>query len=161
MHKSWIAASIVALALLSPSLSAQTCKTVEADKTAVVDAVRTLYAGGSANDMARMHSVLDPTFYIFDNGHQYNSIDDLMKVITTLRNQGAKFVWNVTDPRVTLHCNDAWITYVNSGSIQLPSSPTPTPTQWLESAILEKHDGLWKLVFMQSTRVPPPLPPAR
>jgi SnoaL-like domain len=160
MRRSLIATPVLAVALISPNLSAQSCNTTNADTTAVTDAVRTLYAGGTVDDMAKMRTVLAPGFYIFDNGHQYNSIDDLMKMVKALRGQGIKFVWNVTNPKVTIHCNDAWITYINDGSIQFPSSPAPTPTQWLESAILEKQDGTWKLVFMQSTRVPPAPPPA-
>jgi hypothetical protein len=108
-----------------------------------------------------MRSVVSPTFYIFDNGHRYNNIEDLMKMVNTFRGQGAKFVWNVTNPNVTIDCNTAWITYVNSGSIQMPGSAIPTPTQWLESAVLEKQGGTWKLVFMHSTRVPPAEPAAK
>lgn len=159
MHKSWIAAPVLALTLMSSSLSAQRCKTTDADKTAVADALRTLYAGASVDDIAKIHTVTAPTFYAFDGGEQYPSIDALMKAVKTYQDQGAKFVWNVTKPQVTIHCNDAWITYVNDGSIQLPNSAAPTPTQWLESAVLEKQDGAWKIVFFQSTRVPPPTPP--
>ena len=161
MQKRWIVAPVLAIALIPINLNAQSCNSTDTDMTAVTDAVRTLYAGGTVDDMAKMRSVLAPSFYIFDNGHQYSSIDDLMKMVNTFRDQGIKFVWNVTNPKVTIDCNTAWITYVNDGSIQLPSSPAPTPTQWLESAILEKQDGTWKLVFMHSTRVPPSTPPAK
>jgi hypothetical protein len=161
MQKCLIAAPIFALALIASSLSAQSCKTTDADKTAVANALRTLYAGATVDDMAQMHSVTSPTFYAFDGGQQYSSIDDLMKVVKTYQDQGVKFIWNVTMPQVTIHCNEAWITYVNDGSIQLPNTTNPTPTQWLESAVLEKQDGTWKIVFFHSTRVPPPTPPAK
>ena len=161
MQKCLIAAPIFALALIASNLSAQTCKTTDADKTAVANALRTLYAGATVDDMAQIHSVTSPTFYAFDGGQQYSSIDDLMKVVKTYQDQGVKFIWNVTKPQVTIHCNEAWITYVNDGSVQLPNITIPTPTQWLESAVLEKQDGTWKIVFFHSTRVPPPTPPAR
>ena len=161
MQKCLIAVPIFALALIASSLSAQSCKTTDADKTAVANALRTLYAGATVDDMAQMHSVTSPTFYAFDGGQQYSSIDDLMKVVKTYQDQGVKFIWNVTMPQVTIDCNEAWITYVNNGSIQLPNTTNPTPTQWLESAVLEKQDGTWKIVFFHSTRVPPPTAPAR
>jgi len=161
MQKCLIAAPIFALALIASNLSAQTCKTTDADKTAVANALRTLYAGATVDDMAQIHSVTSPTFYAFDGGQQYSSIDDLIKVVKTYQDQGVKFIWNVTKPQVTIHCNEAWITYVNDGSVQLPNITIPTPTQWLESAVLEKQDGTWKIVFFHSTRVPPPTPPAR
>jgi len=81
-----------------------------------------------------------------------------MKVVKTYQDQGVKFIWNVTRPQVTIHCNDAWITYVNDGSIQFPNTTTPTPTQGLESTVLEKQDGAWKIVFFHNTRVPPAQP---
>jgi hypothetical protein len=161
MQKCLIAAPILALAFIASNLGAQSCKTTDADKTAVANALRTLYAGATVDDMAQMHSVTSPTFYAFDGGQQYTSIDDLMKAVKTYQDQGVKFIWNVTKPQVAIHCNEAWITYVNDGSIQLPNIATPTPTQWLESAVLEKQDGAWKIVFFHSTRVPPPTPPAR
>jgi hypothetical protein len=62
-------------------------------------------------------------------------------------------VWNVAKPEVTVECDRAWITYLNDGSIQMPGASVPAPQQWLESAILKKQDGAWKLVFFHSTRV--------
>lgn len=56
-----------------------------------------------------------------------------------------------------MHCNEAWIAYVNEGSITKPGAGT-TPMQWLESAVLERQGGVWKMTFFQSTRVPPPAP---
>jgi hypothetical protein len=59
-----------------------------------------------------------------------------------------------------VHCDQAWIAYVNDGSIKPPGAPPPTPTQWLESAVLERQNGVWKMVFFQSTRVPVAAPVA-
>jgi hypothetical protein len=155
MPKSWIAATIFGVALITSPTRAQSCKTTPADEAAVVQTLRTFYVAATADDTAKMHSVTAASLYIFDDGNQYSSIDDLMNVIREYRQKGAKFVWNVTEPHVTVHCNDAWITYRNDGSIQMPGAAASTPTQWLESAILEKQDGTWKIVFFHSTRVPP------
>ncbi len=154
-----IASALFTLGFITVSISAQSCKTTDADKTAVVDALRTLYAGATVDDMGKMHSVTAPTFYGFDGGHQYSNIDDLMKVVKAQQDKGVKYVWNVTAPKVTIHCNEAWITYVNDGSFQLPGSVTPTPAQWLESAVLQKQAGAWKIIFFHSTSVPAPKTP--
>jgi ketosteroid isomerase-like protein len=61
---------------------------------------------------------------------------------------------HVTEPDVHICGNTAWIAYVNKGSIT--SGSTTTDQQWLESAFLTKQTGDWKIVFMHSTRVPPP-----
>jgi hypothetical protein len=63
---------------------------------------------------------------------------------------------NVTEPDVHISGNTAWIAYGNQGSI---SDASGTMNQkWLESVFLEKREGVWKIVFMPSTRVP--MPPA-
>lgn len=136
---------------------AQGCKSTDADKTAIVEALRTLYAGATVDDMAKMHSVTAPDFYAFDAGAQFSNIDDLMKVVKKDQDAGVKYVWAVTKPQVTIHCKDAWITYVNDGSVQRPGG-SPLPARWLESAILQKQGGLWKIVFFHSTYVRPSTP---
>jgi hypothetical protein len=149
---------LLALSALPHPAPAQTCPVTEADKAAATDTVRNLYAAATVDDLAKLQSLVAPTFYVFDNGHTFDSIDSLMALIDSYRAKGVKFVWNVTDPRVTIHCNQAWITYTNVGSIQMPNA-APTPTQWLESVILERQSGAWKILFFHSTRVPPPEPP--
>jgi len=132
------------------------CVANQADEAAVVDTVRSMYAAAAANDMTRLHAVFAPGAYLFDGGTRYASIDALMQVILGYRTKGVKFVWNVTQPDVHVHCHEAWIAYVNAGAITLPGATAATPAKWLESADLEKQDGVWKIVFFQSTRVPPP-----
>lgn len=156
MHKSWIAAPILAVALVALNASAQTCGTTDADKTAVVDTMSAFYAAATVDDLPGIGSVTAPKFYAFDLGQRYDSIDSLFKPVKAYHERGVKLVWKVTQPEVTIHCKDAWITYVNDGSVQMPGDTAPTPLQWLESAILEKQDGRWKIVFFHSTRVPPP-----
>jgi len=165
MRKPWISspvfssivAVLVAFALMTASAGGQSCTTTDADRATVADTVRTMYAGAVADDMAKIHSVVAPEFYAFDGGVDYPSIDALMAVVKAYQDQGAKFVWTVTKPMVTIHCNEAWISYVNDGSIQIGGS-APVPTQWLESAVLEKQSGVWKIVFFHSTRVAPAKP---
>jgi hypothetical protein len=62
------------------------------------------------------------------------------------------FVWKVTKPEVRMHGDDAWITYVNEGSVK-DASGTKNVT-WLESAFLRKENQNWRLEFFHSTRVP-------
>ncbi len=99
MRKNWLFATAFAVALLSTNVQAQSCRSSDADKTAVIDALRTLYAGATVDDMAKMHSVTASTFYGFDGGHQYTSLDDLMKPVKAQQDQGVKYIWNVTAPK--------------------------------------------------------------
>jgi hypothetical protein len=152
MQKIRLVMLLCTVAVVAHNGQAQNCKTTSASETAVVDALRTLYAGATVDDMAKMHSVTAPSFYAFDGGAQYSNIDDLMKVVKKQQDEGVKYVWSVTKPQVTIHCNDAWITYVNEGSVQKPGGG-PLRAQWLESAVLQRQQGVWKIVFFQSTNV--------
>jgi len=131
------------------------CVAQPSDNAAVVDTLRTMYAAAMADDMPRLRAVFAPGAYLFDGGVRFDSVDVLMGMIDGYRSKGAKFVWNVTQPDVHVHCNEAWVAFVNDGSIMMPGDAVPTPQKWLESADLEKQDGVWKIVFFQSTRVPP------
>jgi ketosteroid isomerase-like protein len=75
-----------------------------------------------------------------------------MALIKAQHAAGKRYEWNVTEPDVHVSGNTAWIAYVNKGSITDASGTTSQ--KWLESAFLQKQAGIWKIVFMHSTRVP-------
>jgi hypothetical protein len=59
----------------------------------------------------------------------------------------------LTDPEVRVEGNTAWVTYVNRGSVQ--DAAGVTERSWLESAVLGKEEGVWRIHFFHSTRVQP------
>lgn len=123
-----------------------------ADKAAVVETIRTMYAAAAVDDLNKFHTVAASDFLAFDGGQRYDG-DALMNMIKSYHAQGYVFVWSVIDPRVEGDCRFAWVTYTNRGSIQ-PKSGALQPTTWLESAALEKQSGTWRIRFFHSTRVP-------
>jgi hypothetical protein len=126
-------------------------KSITSDQKQVVDAVSTIFTAARADDVAKFDSVIAPGFYIFDGGARFNG-DTIMAFIKAQHAAGKRYEWNLTGPEVHIHGNTAWIAYVNKGSI---SDASGTVNQnWLESAFLEKQAGIWKIVFMHSTRVP-------
>ena len=78
--------------------------------------------------------------------------DALMDMIKAAHTAGKAYVWTVNEPEVHITGDMAWITYVNQGSIK-DASGTKDVT-WLESAVLEKENGAWRIRFFHSTRVP-------
>jgi hypothetical protein len=126
-------------------------KSITSDQKQVVDAVSTIFTAARADDVAKFDSVIAPGFYIFDGGARFNG-DTIMAFIKAQHAAGKRYEWNVTEPEVHIHGNTAWIAYVNKGSI-CDASGTVNQN-WLESAFLEKQAGIWKIVFMHSTRVP-------
>lgn len=135
------------------SATAQPCGAA-ADRAAVVQAVQTMFVAATNDDITLFHSVTLPDFYAFDNGRQFHG-DELMSLIQQLHAQGHVFVWKVTEPKVHLDCHMAGITEVNVGSVD------GKPTRWLESGVLKKTNGKWRVQFFNSARAAEtPLPPA-
>jgi hypothetical protein len=121
------------------------------DQRQIVDTVNTIFTAIQTDDAAKLNSVITPDFYIFDGGKRFNA-EEVMAIFKAQHLAGKRFEWNVTEPDIHITGSAAWIAYVNDGSIGDASGRVPQ--QWLESGFLEKQTGTWKVLFMQSTRVP-------
>ena len=126
-------------------------KRLTADQTQIVNTVSTIFTAARMDDVAMFDSVIASDFYIYDGGVRFNG-DAVMALIKALHAAGKRYEWNVTEPDVHISGNTAWIAYVNKGSITDGSGTVSQ--KWLESAFLQKQSGIWKIVFMHSTRVP-------
>jgi ketosteroid isomerase-like protein len=122
-----------------------------ADQDQIIAAIRSFFAAASADDLEKLHAVVAPDFYAFDAGGRFTR-DALMDMIKAAHAAGKVYVWTVNEPEVHLSGDTAWITYVNRGSIK-DASGTKDVT-WLESAVLGKEKGVWRIHFFHSTRVP-------
>lgn len=143
---------LVMVAPAGVTQQAKACSATDADKPAVAETLRTMYAVAMKNDVAGFDALLAPGFYMYDNGHRYEGDEIMTKVMPGYTQKGFKFVWSVQEPVVEVDCNTAWIAYVNKGSVTMPDGKKMDMT-WLESAVLEKRDGRWLLRFFHSTRV--------
>lgn len=126
-------------------------KLLATDQAEIVNTVSTIFAAARTDDLAKFDSVIASDFYIYDGGVRFNG-DSVMAMIKAQHAAGKRCEWNVTEPDVHISGKDAWIAYVNRGSITDASGTLGQ--KWLESAFLQKQAGTWKIVFMHSTRVP-------
>jgi len=134
-------------------LSAQSnSESAQANRTEIMRAVETFFHAASTDDTSEFKSVIAPTFYLFDSGVRFNG-DSMMAVIKQLHLSGKRIEWHVTNPDVHINGDSAWLAYVNNGTAT--DSSGTTQLQWLESAILVKESGKWKMVFLHSTLVSP------
>ena len=145
MATAWLLTSTIGAA------AADQADQTAADKTQVTEAVRSMFAAFAADDLAKFRAVTTPDFYAFDVGKRFTG-DALMDLIKTAHAAGNVYVWTVNEPEVHISGDVAWITYVNKGSIK-DASGTKEVT-WLESAVLQKEKGVWRIRFLHSTRAP-------
>ena len=123
--------------------------TEPSEQTEVAETMRAMFAAAAADDATTFRAVTTPDFYSFDAGERFTR-DALLALIKEARASGKTYVWNVTDPEVYIQGNLAWITYVNRGSVT-DASGTKNVT-WLESAVLQRENGTWRVRFFHSTR---------
>jgi ketosteroid isomerase-like protein len=121
------------------------------DEVQVTEAIRSLFAAATADNLDDLHAVTTSDFYAFDAGGRFTR-DGLMDLIKAAHAEGKVYTWTVNEPEVHISGNIAWVTYVNRGSI-IDVSGTKDMT-WLESAVLQKERGVWRIRFLHSTRVP-------
>lgn len=140
-------ALVIGASLVTPSFAT----TSAGDQAKVIEATRTMYVAAVHDDLAKFHTVAAPDFYAFDAGKRFTG-DALMGRIKDLHAAGKVFVWEVTAPVVQIDGEMALITYVNKGSIQDQSGTRNV--SWLESAVLRKDHGSWRIHFFHSTLVP-------
>ena len=120
-----------------------------AEDVKVVETVKAVFAAAGADDLGKFHSVTTKDFYAYDNGMRFDG-DALMDAIKKQHAAGYVYEWNVTQPEVHVAGNLAWITYVNQGAVKKPEGTEKLT--WLESMVLEKKDGKWRIHFVHSTR---------
>ena len=149
---------VLALGLaIAAAASAETCRPGPADQSGIIETVRSLYKAAATDDLAGFQNLILPGFYAYDGGLKFAG-DGLMRWVMAAHANGDLYEWSVEETDVHIGCDEAWIAYVNRGSVKHGGSPATVAT-WLESANLRKIDGTWKLAFLHSARASSPLPP--
>lgn len=151
MRSGWTAAACAAVMFSANAMQAQSCSAKSGDDAAVLQTIRTMFDAATTDDMKKLDSLIAPGFYMYDNGRRFDG-DAMMKLISAQHAKGAKYTWTIMQPDVHVYCDAAWIAYVNDGSVQSGPDAPVTPMKWLESAILRREHGAWKVVFFHSTR---------
>jgi hypothetical protein len=123
------------------------------DQEQVIDTVRQMFVALSADDLGQFRAVTAPDFYAFDGGKRFTG-DELMELLKKLHAAGTTLVWQVTEPQAYVDGQTAWMTWINRGSIG--DAAGKTELTWLESAVLRRTDGTWRIHFLHSTRAAPP-----
>ena len=149
-HTLFIAIAALLTAMIGASAADQSSRSA-ADQIQITEAIRSFFAAATADDLDKLHAVTAADFYAFDAGGRFTR-DALMDLIKAAHAAGKVYVWTVNEPEVHISGDIAWITYVNHGSIK-DASGTKDVT-WLESAVLQKEQGIWRIHFFHSTRAP-------
>lgn len=150
-YRTFFAITSALLTLSLGGAAAEQPEPAEADEAQVVEAIRSMFTALGMEDVPKLRAIVAPNFYAFEAGGRITA-DALIDLIKKAHAAGKVYVWTVNEPEVHIDGSMAWVTYINRGSIK-DASETKN-VSWLESAILRKEAGHWRIHFFHSTRMP-------
>ena len=133
------------ITLFTP-LYGQTTTDEEQVKNVIVDAFQAL----ADVDMGKFRSYCQPGFTLLENGEVW-TVDTLEARMKPYIGSGMKRINTLTFHRVSVKGATAWVTYNNQADMEIKERKRTS--RWLESAVLEKSKGAWKLAMLHSTVV--------
>lgn len=143
--------AIAAIAMLSgcahldqPACAGSPRTNAEVERTVheFFDALRT-------DDAAAFGRVTTSSFDSFDAGKRFSG-GQLLAVVKDAHARGVQLQWSIGPLDTKFGCRVAWSSWENVGSAGIP--PDVKPLSWLESAVLIREDGRWKIDFFHSQR---------
>ena len=124
---------------------------VAAEKQNVEEALRNFYDAASTHNFQGIRDVCTNDFIIFESGQVMN-VEDFINFLAPF--EGATMTYNLEDIKINVEDSVAWLTLRSKAEVTMGEQVMNY--EWLESAVLEKQEGIWKFVFYHSTTVEPP-----
>jgi len=125
------------------------CASSPADAQAVDRAIRSYFEALAADDEAAASRLTTPNFYSFDAGQRFTG-PELSAAVEQIHQRGTVLQWNIGPIDTHFDCNTAWAAWENVGAAG-PAGAVK-PVKWLESAMLRREQGRWRLEFLHSSR---------
>ena len=100
-------------------------------------------------DKVAFQRLTTSSFYSFDGGERFPGIK-LVDLVRDAHARGVQLNWSIGPLDTKERCDVAWSAWENVGSAGIP--PNVRPVRWLESAVLVRQNGSWKIDFFHSQR---------
>ena len=123
------------------------------EKDSIEASISKFFDGLSQIDANKLKAYTTDDFILLENGQLWN-MDTLISKMSDPKNGGLKRVNKFQFIKTEQNGNVAWVSYHNSADFSL--NEKKQTVNWLESAVLEKKNGRWKIKLLHSTRVVPP-----
>jgi hypothetical protein len=133
-------------------LDRSACQATPQAKADIEATVHAFYDALRKEDEAAFRRLTTGAFYAFDAGKRYVGTE-LVDLVKDAHARGVELNWSVGLLDTKLGCDVAWTAWENSGSAGI--APEIRPVRWLESAVLVRRDGGWKVDFFHSQRAAP------
>ncbi len=130
--------------------AAQTKPSAEA--LPVQQAITGVFDGFSALSLEKIMQHCTPDITILEDGVVWNA-DSIATAFKRMEGVAFKRVNSFNFMQTEVRGNTAWTSYFNQADMQI--NGTPRQVRWLESAVLVKEAGGWKVKVLHSTVIRP------
>jgi len=139
---------IVCLVLL---VNCQTGQDLEREKQNVESTVIDFFNAVSEFNYQEMEDHCTDDFMLVEFG-QFWKVDSLVSLLKPSEGK-SRMVYGFTDFVTHMEGSVGWTSYRNTGV--RTAGEEKTDYEWLESAVLKKKEGMWKIALLHSTRIKP------
>jgi len=122
------------------------------EKDSIEASISKFFDGLSEIDAKKLKAYTTDDFILLENGQLWN-IDTLINKMSTPKNAGIKRINKFQFIKTEQNGDIAWVSYHNTAEFSL--NEKQQTINWLESAVLRKENGRWKIKLLHSTRVVP------
>lgn len=122
------------------------------EKDSIEASISRFFDGIAEINADKVKAYVTDDFILLENGHLWN-IDTLVNKISAPKNAGVKRVNKFQFIKTGQNGNIAWVSYRNTAEFSL--NENQQTVNWLESAVLKKESGRWRIKLLHSTRVVP------
>jgi ketosteroid isomerase-like protein len=122
------------------------------EKDSIEASISKFFDGLSERDTNKLKAYTTDDFILLENGHLWN-MDTLVHKMSAPKNAGIKRINKFQFIKTEQNGNIAWTSYHNTADFSL--NEKQQTVNWLESAVLKKENGRWKIKLLHSTRVEP------
>ena len=123
------------------------------EKDSIEITISRFFDGISEINEGKLRGTATSDFILLENGHLWN-MDTLVNKIINPKIPGARRVNSFEFIKTEQDANTAWVSYYNTADFSL--NEKKQTVKWLESAVLNKVKGKWKIRLLHSTRIIPP-----
>ena len=125
------------------------CSATPAAKGDIERTVHAFFDALRKEDKVAFQRLTTASFYAFDVGKRFPGTE-LLDAVRDAHVRDVQLNWSIGPLDTKLRCGVAWSAWENVGSSGRP--PDLRPVRWLESAVLVREDGVWKIDFFHSQR---------
>lgn len=143
---------VLFLALISFSITINGFS--QKDKDSIEASIAKFFDGISDIDEAKMKAYTTSDFILLEEGEVW-ILDTLISKISARKNSGIKRVNSFEIIKTEQNGNIAWVSYFNTADFSL--NEKKQTVKWLESVVLAREKGRWRIKMMHSTRIVPPV----